>query len=232
MLREAWGGLIDRSPRWFLDLRDDHPPRWTIVSTSRRDIPVSSHQHSVVVDRPVRTVYDQWTQFEQYPDFMDNVELVKQLGDTMTHWKVKVGGVVREYDAAITEQRPDEIISWHSVAGPEQGGMVTFDPLEPERTRVTLRLDFEPEGFTENLGDAVGVVSSSVEHSLERFKDFIEERGAATGSWRGTVADGVADDGVPGPTSGMGITGNGSTGTTWSDGPRTTEPRELGDMDL
>jgi uncharacterized membrane protein len=195
---------------------------------------MSSHQHSVVVDRPVRTVYDQWTQFEQYPDFMHNVELVKQLGDTMTHWKVKVGGVVREYDAAITAQRPDEIISWHSVAGPEQGGMVTFDPVEAERTRVTLRLDFEPEGFTENVGDAVGVVSTSVERAHARFKDFIEQRDGATGSWRGTIADGVAADGVPGSSGAMGSTGMTSTdpGQPWSEGPGTAGSREPGDMDL
>ena len=195
---------------------------------------MSSHQHSVVVDRPVRTVYDQWTQFEKYPDFMDNVELVHQVGDTMTHWKVRVGGVEREYDATITEQRPDEVIAWHSVAGPEQGGMVTFDPLEPERTRVTLRLDFEPEGLTENVGDAVGVVSSSVEHSLVRFKEFMEQRWTPTGSWRGTVEDGVVDDGsTTGTTASSGMTGTTGTGSAaWSDGPSTTaEPRELGDID-
>jgi len=226
VLRDIWGGHVDRSGRWFLDLRDDRSRRHT-ADIDRRDEPVSSHQHSVVVDRPVRTVYDQWTQFEQYPDFMDNVELVKQLGDTMTHWKVKVGGVVREYDAAITEQRPDEIISWHSVVGPEQGGMVRFDRLEPERTRVTLRLDFEPEGFTENVGDAVGVVSSSVEHSLERFKDFIEERGTATGAWRGSIEDGVADDGVPGRSGRLP-----EPGQPWTGGPSATGPREPGGMDL
>jgi uncharacterized membrane protein len=223
-----WGGLSDRPPRWFLDPGDRLPLR-RVSSTHGKDGLVSSHQHSVVVDRPVRTVYDQWTQFEKYPDFMENVEMVRQLGETMTHWKVRVGGVEREYDAAITEQRPDELISWHSVAGPEQGGMVTFDPLEPDRTRVTLRLDFEPDGFTESVGDAVGVVSSSVEHSLERFKEFIEDRGTSTGSWRGTVADG-----------GVTATGTGALGgdpaaggsAAWSDGPSTTsEQRDLGGLD-
>ena len=222
MLRHR-GGLIDRPSRWFLDPGDDRPLRRARERTFGKDDLVSSHQHSVVVDRPVRTVYDQWTQFEKYPDFMDNVELVHQVGDTMTHWKVRVGGVEREYDAAITEQRPDELIAWHSVAGPEQGGMVTFDPLEPERTRVTLRLDFEPEGLTENVGVAVGVVSSCVVHSLERFKEFMEPRWTPTGSWRGSVEGGVVDDG-----STTGMTGS----APWSDGPSTTaEPRELGDID-
>ena len=177
---------------------------------------MSSHQHSVVVDRPVRTVYDQWTQFEKYPDFMDDVEMVHQVGDTMTHWKVKVGGVEREYDAAIIEQRPDEIISWQSIAGQQHGGTVAFDPLEAERTRVTLRLDFEPEGFTENVGDALGVVSSSVEHSLARFKEFIEDRGGPTGAWRGTVDGGITTDTALGRESGP--------GEPWSEGPTSSAP--------
>lgn len=219
-----WGGLVDRSARWFLDPGDDLPLRRVISSTHGEDGLVSSHQHSVVVDRPVRTVYDQWTQFEKYPDFMENVEMVRQLDDTKTHWKVRVGGVEREYDATITQQRPDEIIAWHSLAGPEHGGMVTFDPLEPERTRVTLRLDFEPEGFTESVGDAVGVVSSNVENSLERFKEFIEDRGSSTGSWRGTVDGGVVADGGTAP--------GGTSSTPWSDGPSmTSEPREPGGME-
>jgi uncharacterized membrane protein len=141
---------------------------------------MSTHEHTIVVDRPVRVVYDQWTQFESYPDFMENVERVEQLGDTITHWKVRVGGVEREYDAAITEKRPDEVIAWQTVEGPDQSGMVSFVPVDPDRTRVTLQMDFEPEGLVENIGDAVGAVSSSIEHSLLRFKDFIEQRDSRT----------------------------------------------------
>lgn len=189
---------------------------------------MSTHEHSVVVDRPVRVVYDQWTQFEQYPDFMDNVETVRQLSDTMTHWKVRVGGVEREYDATITEQRPDEVIEWHTVDGPDQGGMVSFAPLDTDHTRVTLRMMFEPEGFTENVGDMAGVVSSSVEHSLERFKDFIEDRGAQTGAWRGTVEGGMPQDRSTGSdrmnpshdSMGGDITGTGRGG--FDDGPIVT----------
>jgi len=152
---------------------------------------MATHEHTVVVERPLITVYDQWTQFETYPQFMDNVDAVEQVDDAMTHWKVSLAGVSREYDAQIMEQRPGEVISWESVSGPKQAGRVSFAQLAPERTRVTLRMDFEPHGLTENVGEAVGVVASSVEGSLERFKDYIEDRGDAEGGWHGTIADGV-----------------------------------------
>jgi uncharacterized membrane protein len=157
---------------------------------------MTSHEHTLVVDRPVRTVYDQWTQFESYPEFMSNVEHVHQIDPATTHWRVKVGGVQREYDASILDQQPDHLISWASVDGPRQAGIVTFAPEDAERTRVTLRLDFDPQDFTERMGDALGVVSSSVEHSLENFKEFIEGRRGAEGAWRGTIERGeTLDDG-------------------------------------
>jgi uncharacterized membrane protein len=156
------------------------------------------HEHTVVVDRPITTVYDQWTQFESYPEFMNDVVSVEQLDDSMTHWKVSVAGVEREYDAQILEQRPSDVISWRSVSGPQQSGHVSFTPFEQDRTRVTLRLDFEPHGVTENVGETFGVVASSVEGSLERFKDYIEKRDSADGSWRGTIVDGVAIRGAGG----------------------------------
>ena len=152
---------------------------------------MASHEHSVVVDRPITAVYDQWTQFESYPAFLDNVDAVEQIDDALTHWKVSVAGVQREYDAQILEQRPGEVIAWQSLSGPQQAGRVSFAPLDPDRTRVTLRLDFEPHGVTENVGEAVGVVAATVTDSLERFKDYIEERGAADRGWRGTIVDGV-----------------------------------------
>ncbi|HSN06004.1 MAG TPA: SRPBCC family protein [Candidatus Angelobacter sp.] len=151
---------------------------------------MTSHEHSVVVERPLMTVYDQWTQFESYPAFMDNVAEVEQVDDAMTHWKVSVAGVEREYDAQILEQRPGEVIAWQSVSGPRQAGSVRFAPLDPDRTRVTLTMDFEPQGFTENVGEGVGAVGSSVADSLERFKEYIEDRGYAEGGWRGHIADG------------------------------------------
>jgi uncharacterized membrane protein len=153
---------------------------------------MATHEHTVVVDRPITTVYDQWTQFESYPEFMKDVMSVEQLDDSMTHWKVSVAGVEREYDAQILEQRPTDVISWRSVTGPQQAGRVSFVPVAQDRTRVTLRLDFEPHGVTENVGETLGVVASSVEGSLDRFKDYIEERDSADGGWRGTIVDGVA----------------------------------------
>ena len=159
---------------------------------------MSSHEHTVVVDRPVGTVYDQWTQFESYPAFMDDVTLVRQVDAAMTHWRVKIGGVEREYDAAIIEQRPREVIAWRSIEGPKQEGWVNFVPLGPDRTRVTLRLDFEPHGIAENVGEKMGVVSTSVERSLDTFKEFIEHRDAPTGAWKGEIHDGV-------PTSSTGV---------------------------
>jgi uncharacterized membrane protein len=151
---------------------------------------MTSHEHTLVVDRPLQTVYNQWTQFESYPDFMSNVDDVRQIDPSTTHWKVSVGGVDREYDASILDQQPDRLISWASVDGPRQAGIVTFEAEDDARTRVTLRLDFDPQGFTERVGDALGVVSSSVENSLERFKAYIEDRGAEDGAWRGTIEGG------------------------------------------
>jgi uncharacterized membrane protein len=153
---------------------------------------MTTHEHTVVVERPIMTVYAQWTQFESYPEFMDNVSSVEQLDDALTHWKVSMAGVEREYDAQILEQRPREVIAWESLSGPRQSGRVSFASLDPDRTRVTLRLDFEPHGVTENVGEVLGVVASSVEGSLERFKDYIEDRGTSGGpGWTGTIADGV-----------------------------------------
>ena len=171
---------------------------------------MTSHEHSLVVDRPLRTVYDQWTQFESYPEFMSNVEHVHQVDPALTHWRVNVGGVKREYDASILDQQPDRLIAWASVDGPRQAGIVTFVPEDDARTRVTLRLDFDPQGFTEHVGDALGVVSSSVETSLETFKSFIEERGTAEGAWRGTIERGEP---VAGATSALDI----DTGTALPD---------------
>jgi uncharacterized membrane protein len=139
---------------------------------------MSTHEHTIVVDRPVSVVYDEWSQFENYPEFMDNVENVKQLDATTTHWKVRVGGIEREYDATVIERRPDEVIEWHTVDGPDQGGMVAFAPIDDSRTRITLTMVFQPVGLTENVGDTFGAVSAGVEHSLERFKVFIENLAA------------------------------------------------------
>jgi uncharacterized membrane protein len=144
-------------------------------------------EKTIDIDVPVRTAYNQWTQFEEFPRFMEGVESVKQLDDTRLHWVANVGGERKEWEARITEQIPDQRIAWRSEGGEYTSGVVSFQPLEPNRTRVTVRLNYEPEGVTEKIGDMLGVVSRRVEGDLERFKDFIEARGRETGAWRGTV---------------------------------------------
>jgi len=148
---------------------------------------MGSKTESVDVAVPIRTAYDQWTQFEEFPRFMSGVKEVRQLGDTMTHWVVEIGGVTREFDARITEQLPDERVAWTSVSGPKQGGVVTFHRLDPTHTRVTAQLELEPEGIAEQVADKTGMVGGRMKGDLERFREFIETRGAESGGWRGTV---------------------------------------------
>lgn len=139
------------------------------------------------VNVPVRTAYNQWTQFEEFSRFMEGVEQVTQLDDTRLHWAANIGGKRVEWDAKISEQIPDKRIVWYSEGGAMQNGMVSFTPLGPNTTRVTLRIDYEPEGMVEEVGDKLGFVSRRVEGDLKRFKEFIEARGTETGAWRGTV---------------------------------------------
>ncbi|MCY0940810.1 SRPBCC family protein [Streptomyces antarcticus] len=149
---------------------------------------MSQVEESIEVDVPVRTVYNQWTQFETFPQFMEGVEKITQVNDTLTHWKAKVGGVEREFDAEITEQIPDERVAWTTVGGEaKQAGVVTFHRLAENKTKVMLQLDYDPEGFAENFGDKLGFVKRQVTGDLKRFKDYIESRGAESGSWRGEV---------------------------------------------
>jgi uncharacterized membrane protein len=144
-------------------------------------------EKSIELNVPVQTAYNQWTQFEEFPRFMEGVESVKQLDDTRLHWVANVGGERKEWTARITEQIPDQRIAWHSDGGEFTAGEVEFAPLGPNKSRVTVRLHYEPKGVTEKVGDMLGVVSMRVESDLERFKDFIETRGHETGAWRGTV---------------------------------------------
>ncbi|MCX6501543.1 MAG: SRPBCC family protein [Microbacterium sp.] len=143
---------------------------------------------TVDVDVPVSTAYNQWTQFESFPQFLDDVESITQVGDTRTHWTVTIAGQTREFDAEITEQHPDERVAWNSVGGEENhAGVVTFHKLTDTATRVTVQLDWEPRGALEKLGAVVGVDDHAVEKNLQNFKRFIEARGAETGAWRGDV---------------------------------------------
>ncbi|CCH30169.1 SRPBCC family protein [Actinosynnema sp. NPDC047251] len=144
-------------------------------------------EKSVDVRVPVTTAYNQWTQFESFPGFMEGVEKIDQLDATRTHWRTKIGGVVREFDAEITEQVPDERIAWRSVDGPDQAGVVTFHRIDDITTRVHLQMDYDPETLTEKAGTLLGIVEGRIKGDLDRFKEFIENRGDETGAWRGEV---------------------------------------------
>lgn len=148
---------------------------------------MSNVTESVDVNVPVRTAYNQWTQFADFPRFMEGVEEVQQVSDTLTHWRVKVAGATREFDAQITEQIPDERVAWHSIDGPDHGGVVTFHRLDENTTRVTSQVEIAPEGVAENVADKTGVIRHRAKDDLKRFKDYIENLGTETGGWRGRV---------------------------------------------
>jgi len=151
---------------------------------------MSTVEQSIEIDVPVSTAYNQWTQFEEFPKFMEGVEEVRQIDDTHTHWRTKVAGKEEEYDAEITEQHPDERVAWKSTSGPTHAGVVTFHRLDEGRTKVMLQLDAEPEGVVEKAGEMLGMLDRRVKGDLERFKELIESRGTETGAWRGDVEAG------------------------------------------
>jgi uncharacterized membrane protein len=144
-------------------------------------------RESIEVDVPVRTAYNQWTQFEEFPQFMEGVESVKQIDDTHLQWVAEVGGKRREWQAEIVDQVPDQKVAWRAVDGNGPNGIVEFEPLGEDKTLVTVEMAYEPEGFTEQLGAKVGIDSRQVKGDLERFQQLIEVRGVETGAWRGEV---------------------------------------------
>jgi uncharacterized membrane protein len=147
-----------------------------------------SVEESIELNVPVSTAYNQWTQFEEFPKFMDSVQEVKQLDDTHLHWRAEVAGKPKEWDAEITEQIPDERIAWRSTGGVQNAGVVTFHKIGENRTKVMLQMDYQPETFQEKVGDALGGVKLTAKGNLKRFKELVERRGVETGAWRGTVA--------------------------------------------
>ena len=149
---------------------------------------MSTIEESIEVAVPVTTAYNQWTQFESFPQFMEGVERIEQRSDTMTHWVTSIGGVTREFDAEITEQHPDERVAWRTVDEPRQAGVVTFHRLSDDTTKIMLQMDVDPEGVVENVADKLGLVTHRVKGDLRRFKEFIEARGQETGAWRGDVS--------------------------------------------
>lgn len=147
-------------------------------------------EKTIEVNVPVRTAYNQWTQFEEFPLFMPPVKAVTQIDDTHLHWSARLwGGIDQEWDAEITEQEPDKRISWRSTTGTRNAGTVRFHPVDANRTRVRLTMAYDPEGVVENLGDKLGILSTHVKQAVEGFKEFIEQRGESTGAWRGQVHD-------------------------------------------
>ena len=149
---------------------------------------MSTIEQSIDVEVPVQAAYNQWTQFEEFPKFMEGVEEIRQLDDRHVHWVVELGGTRHEWDAEITEQRPDERVAWRNTDGKDNAGVVTFHKLDDRRSRVMVQIDFVPEGIKEKVGDALGAPDRRVKGDLERFKELIESRGGdETGAWRGEV---------------------------------------------
>jgi uncharacterized membrane protein len=151
---------------------------------------MASIQTSIIVNVPASVAYNQWTQFETFPEFMEGVERVEQLDDKRLHWVAEIAGVRREWDAEIVEQIPNKRIAWRSIGGEQNAGAVSFEPLSDERTRVTLQMEYDPDDFIEKVADTLGFITRRVEGDLERFKEFIESRGIETGAWRGRIEGG------------------------------------------
>ncbi|HEV3472553.1 MAG TPA: SRPBCC family protein [Actinomycetota bacterium] len=148
---------------------------------------MSTIEQSIEVDVPVRTAYNQWTQFEAFPHFMEGVEYVKQLDDVTLHWKAEIAGQTREWDAKITEQTPDQRISWTNIDGVYNSGVVTFHRIDANTCKVMLQMEVDPDGVIAKIADGLGIIKARTKGDLERFKKFIESRGQETGAWRGEV---------------------------------------------
>lgn len=142
---------------------------------------------TIEVDVPVHTAYNQWTQFEEFPRFMEGVEYVKQIDDKNLRWRANMYGKVEEWDAIIEQQEPDQHITWHSTSGRRNAGEVEFQPIGTNRTLVELEMAYDPEGAVENVGTWLGLVDGRIQGDLQRFKEFIESRGTETGAWRGKI---------------------------------------------
>lgn len=181
---------------------------------------MSNIHESIDVNVPVRTAYDQWTQFEDFPQFMEGVERVIQVDDTTLEWTAKVAGKEESWTARITTQEPDRVIAWEASTGAPNDGDVRFLPLGPDSTRIDLTMDVDPQGPIESAGDALGFVQRRVKGDLQRFKAFIEERGQATGAWRGEVRAGSSR--ADPASMGSGSAGGDATG---SDQPTITRAR-------
>jgi uncharacterized membrane protein len=148
----------------------------------------SSIVETIEINVPVRTAYNQWTQFEDFPQFMASVHEIRQLDDKHLHWKANVAGEEKEWDVEITEQIPDKRIAWQSTTGVPNGGVATFHKISDNTCRVAVQMDYQPEGAMEKLGDAFGAVRMELRGNLQKFKEMLESRGKETGGWRGSIA--------------------------------------------
>jgi uncharacterized membrane protein len=153
----------------------------------RTDRPMETLEESIEVEAPVTATYNQWTQFEDFPRFMEGVESVTQLDDKRVHWIAEVAGKRKEWDAEITRQVPDREIDWVGLGDPDNRGRIVFEAIDGDTSKVTMLLDYDPEGLVEEIGDALGLVRRRVRGDMERFKEFIEARGRETGGWRGQI---------------------------------------------
>jgi uncharacterized membrane protein len=167
-------------------IRSDNRPR-TTACNEERNAPMDTFTTDITVERPISMVYNQWTQFEDFPHFMQGVEKVMQTDDKHLHWVTDIGMVEREFDAEITEQVPDQIISWRAMGETKHAGTVRFEELGPNQTRIKLSMSYAPEGFIEKVGDLLNVQERRAEGDLKRFKEFIESRDYETGAWRGEI---------------------------------------------
>ena len=151
-------------------------------------------EKKIEVNTPVRTAYNQWTQFEEFPRFMEGVKQVEQLTPERLHWVAEVGGKRKDWTARITRQVPDEVLAWVAEGGATNNGTVIFKPIQETKTEIELHMEFVPEDFQEQVGGALGFVSRQVQGDLERFKEFVESRGSETGAWRGEIKQGESID--------------------------------------
>jgi uncharacterized membrane protein len=157
------------------------------TESNEEEVCMAISEHAIDVNCSARKAYNQWTQFEDFPKFMESVEEVQQLDDKTLYWRAKVAGKEESWQATITEQVPDKLIEWRSEFGAENGGRVTFEELDAGHCRITLQISYEPESLIEKVGDALGFVDRRIEGDLERFRDFVEETGTETGAWRGEI---------------------------------------------
>jgi uncharacterized membrane protein len=163
------------------------------VQTSSEEIILGSVEQSIDLDVPVKTAYDRWTQFEEFPRFMKGIKEIRQIDDTHLHWKAEIGGHVKEWDAEITEQRPEERVAWKATDGSPNAGVVTFHRLSDDQSRLMVQIEYEEEGLLEKVGGALGADTHRVKDDLQRFKELVEAHGA-TGGWRGEVEHGARVD--------------------------------------